>query len=250
MTRKTDPFAILLEAPPYRPLFLFDLPLGLVAGARYATSAVPSWALKELHPSDRGFAEAFPIHQAAEFVAGRLALCAALKGLRYPPSEIGALPQSPRGAPVPPRGFVASVSHKAGIALALAGVDHGHGVGVDIESLVPERTGLASRILGDDEVIDLSGVAARDTWTEVLARFSIKEAAYKAMSEYIGDTPIGFRQVVVRLPKGLRQSDGFQIADVVVEPGILAVPLDIQALVAVFGTHLVAASAVQTVKAN
>ena len=78
--------------------------------------------------------------RAISFVGGRLALRAALTRLGAPTYE--SLP-NPRGAPIVPSGYRASISHKDEVAVAYACPDIGYTVGVDVE--VAELLGAAPR---------------------------------------------------------------------------------------------------------
>lgn len=105
--------------------------------------------------------------RAAEFRAGRAAARAALAALGRPPV---ALPMGPDRAPVWPAGVTGSISHCAGLVLAVAGLSRDWaGLGLDAEPDLPLDPGLAETLLA-------KGEAAPD----LLSAFVAKEAAYKA----------------------------------------------------------------------
>jgi 4'-phosphopantetheinyl transferase EntD len=160
-------------------------------------------------------------------------------GLVDPPTEIGPLLQSPTGSPLSPPGFVASISHKVGIAIAIAEHDTGQGIGVDIECLIPERNAIAIRVLRDDERAELSSLAAGDDWINVVARFSIKEATYKALNSLIPTAQVDFKNVTVHGIVGPSGQGTIQSVTVEMDPGSLPFLTDIQAFVWVFGIHVI-----------
>lgn len=90
-----------------------------------------------------------------------------------------------RGAPILPRGYVGSISHKTAFAVALASPHDGFSRGIDIELLRAPRADIASRILRDEE-LDLHAIRSEDAATRALiTTFSIKEAVYKAIDPFL-----------------------------------------------------------------
>lgn len=124
-----------------------------------------------------------PPPRRATWIAGRLALAAAL-------AEIGAprvpLLSTPRGAPAVPAGFVGSISHKRTLAVALAAPAAGACLGVDVEEAKPFRVDVSRRILTPAELAAVNALGPEARWRAVLARFSIKEAIYKALDPFVG----------------------------------------------------------------
>lgn len=109
-----------------------------------------------------------------EFTAGRTAARSALAQIGVAP---GPIPCGPDRAPVWPAGVAASITHTAGIALAVA-ADGARiaGLGVDLEperELPPE---LARRIAAPSEIAALNAPLR----LAALRLFSLKEAAFKA----------------------------------------------------------------------
>lgn len=238
------PFAALLAGDAYRPVVLFELRYGLVTGAYYTEGRIPNAVLRELHEMDRLVAKARQFHHATQYVAGRMALQCALDRVGAGPAALAPLVPSQSGAVLPPRGFVASISHKDGIAIAIAARDYGQRVGVDLESMSPSRNALADRILRPDEMRELAAMPAAAIWPEILARFCIKEAAYKAISGFVGRTEIGFKEMAVHLSTRVRMADGFREAEVNAAAQ-WGSALRILAAVGVFGPRLVAVSAAE-----
>lgn len=137
----------------------------------------------------------------ASFVAGRLALRAAVGAVR-PEHERFALLRDARGRPLLPPGVGGSISHKRDRAVAIAAPDAGDGervdrdarhIGVDLEARPsPEDVGrpsLARRILTAREQDALDAEARDDALAHregTLVRFALKEAIYKAIDPWVG----------------------------------------------------------------
>lgn len=92
------------------------------------------------------------------------------------------------GAPVLPKGFTGSISHKENLAAAVALNMHsmfgrsGH-IGIDIEKITNKAAlNLAKRVLTDDERASLDGLNGLfSIEEEIMLRFSFKESIYKAL---------------------------------------------------------------------
>jgi len=122
-------------------------------------------------------------HRLATWVAGRIALSEALTAAGAP--RISLLPDD-RGAPTVPAGWVASLSHKKHIAVAIAAPDaEAWKIGVDVEELDVDRSRIAKRILTPDELVRIDGLPDGERWPAVLAHFSVKEAIYKAVDPFV-----------------------------------------------------------------
>jgi 4'-phosphopantetheinyl transferase EntD len=150
-------------------------------------------------PDEQAFAAGLSPLRRPTWIAGRLALAAALW-------EIGA-PRAPllatdRGAPAIAAGFVGSVSHKRQIAVALAARDVGVSIGVDVEELSPGKYDISRRVLTPAELAVVNARAAEERWREVLIRFSMKESIYKAVDPFVRRY-VGFEEAEVDLgPRG------------------------------------------------
>ena len=104
---------------------------------------------------------------------------------------------TPRGAPALPPGVRGSISHKDDLAAALASRDDGWEIGLDLETLEPARERIGRLVLTPEEASELAGLGAEDYWPALLARFSAKEALYKALDPFV-ERYVGFQEVLVR----------------------------------------------------
>mmetsp|Transcript_3662 Transcript_3662/g.10364 ORF Transcript_3662/g.10364 Transcript_3662/m.10364 type:complete len:340 (-) Transcript_3662:373-1392(-) len=128
------------------------------------------------------------------FWLGRLAMRIALDFPDYPILRDG------YGRPEVRRGSFGSISHKRNRGVAIVSpsvIDQGNsdfalsGVGIDLEMTSrPGRPSLARRILTPDEQAALGAIPGLTVEQEVLLRFSLKEAIYKAahplLCQYVG----------------------------------------------------------------
>jgi 4'-phosphopantetheinyl transferase EntD len=97
-----------------------------------------------------------------------------------------------RGAPVLPAGWVGSIAHKRDRAAALAAVDDGARVGVDLEHARAPRGPIEHRVLTEREL-----AVIREP-REVTLYFAIKEAIYKAVDPFVRRY-VGFHEVELAL---------------------------------------------------
>jgi 4'-phosphopantetheinyl transferase EntD len=165
--------------------------------------APPSAVSAALTPEERAFSCSLPPARHATWVAGRLALASALSALGAPRAPLLA---TARGAPLLPPGFVGSVSHKLRLAVALAAVDEGAHVGIDVEELAPLRVDISSRVLAEPEMVVVEGMPAEGRSRAVLIRFSIKEAIYKALDPFV-QRYVGFKEAQVDLGPPAKMGD-------------------------------------------
>lgn len=149
-------------------------------------------AVDALHPDEIARAADFPEIRRASFIAGRSALSIALAALGL--SDRPSIGTDDRGAPVLPPGYVGSVSHKAGRAVALVAEDRGFDLGVDVERAIAPRAGVDRMILLDSEL-----ARVRDP-LDVIASFSLKESIYKAIDPRVRRY-VSFHEAEVILPK-------------------------------------------------
>ncbi|HEY8087039.1 MAG TPA: 4'-phosphopantetheinyl transferase superfamily protein [Polyangiaceae bacterium] len=128
------------------------------------------------------------------WVGGRVAmrLAAARLGLTLPP-----ILADDRGAPVLPRDLSGSISHKDHVAVALLRLDGagtGGKLGVDVELDRPGKLDISRKVLREEELELLQGLDEPRRSSEVLLRFSAKEAIYKALDPYVRRY-VGFTEV-------------------------------------------------------
>lgn len=190
--------ACLNSAQPYVPVTLVRHPHGTIVGSRVGTSRIPLQALAMLHPLEREAAMMSGQVAAPEWVAGRIALKKALADVGIV-TVIPPILSTSHGAPETPEGFVGSITHKGGVALALAARDRGQRVGIDLETMEQDRGRLATRVLRGEELQALEAVAPAVRSREIVARFSIKEAVYKALHGFLR-RPVDFTELTVGVP--------------------------------------------------
>ncbi len=180
--------------------------------------------LAALPPIEQALAAAIAPARRTEWIAGRTALRALL--VEHAPAFADhPVTSDDRGAPVLPAGWVGSISHKhprgeaigATRAVAIVAAASAGFVGIDLERTEPSRVDIARRILtererarGDGQPIDGS---------QVMLRFAIKEAIYKAIDPIVRRY-VGFTEVEVTL-----EADG-TCAAVAVDPVRLPVVIE------------------------
>jgi 4'-phosphopantetheinyl transferase EntD len=194
----------------------FDLVLehGRCVGIRIPADPDELLALAEsrLPPDERAVALSLPAMRRRSWIGGRAALREALAraGLDAP-----AVLSDDRGAPVFPAHVVGSVSHKAELAAALVAAAAGARIGVDLEVDGPRAIDIATKVLTEGELAEIAGFEGDERTREVLLRFSLKEAIYKAIDPFVRRY-VGFREVtarprasgVVDVTAGLRVGEG------------------------------------------
>jgi 4'-phosphopantetheinyl transferase EntD len=129
----------------------------------------------DLWPEERpAIAGAVP-HRQAEFAAGRQAARTALTALGHPPV---ALPMGPDRAPVWPAGIAGSISHAAGLAVAV--VRLGAPLGIDIEEDSPLPEELWPALTSPEE---RAALPPGNLGRQVRRVFAAKEALFKAQTQ-------------------------------------------------------------------
>ena len=163
-------------------------------------------AASALEPLEAELAQSLPPARRDAFIAGRVALRAALRAVD-PAMSRGALLRTSRGGPKVPAGISASVSHKRARAIALAAPLRDAHVGVDLEARPGDDArladwnaprSLARRILTArefDAIADLDALAHREA---TLLRFALKEAVYKAIDPFV-QRHVRFTEVELRV---------------------------------------------------
>lgn len=168
-------------------------------------------SLDELASEERAFLETLSPARGPTWLAGRIALHAALRDMGL---DAGPILATKRGAPELPEGVTGSISHKRTLAVALAAHKHaGLSVGVDIEPVptIPPSSGepgwdsrpdISSRVMTPEELSALAALPGGMRRREIILHFSIKEALYKAINPLIGRY-VSFQEASV-----LPRSDG------------------------------------------
>ena len=177
-----------------------------------APADIDRLARSVLEASEREYAEslAAPLRRRT-WVGGRVALRQALACARIDAPPV--LTDS-RGAPTLPDGVAGSISHKHDLAVALVARATAR-IGVDIEVDEARARDISSKVLTDDEAVEIESMVGSARAREVLLRFSAKEAIYKALDPFVRRY-VGFREVAVtphpdggaRVTARLRESEG------------------------------------------
>jgi 4'-phosphopantetheinyl transferase EntD len=172
------------------PVFAWELEHGLCVGVE-----LPVEDDGLLLPAERALAAEKKGARLPAWVGGRVAMrvAAARLGIALPP--VGS---DDRGAPVLPAGVLGSISHKADLAVALLGrdADPRARLGVDVEEDRPGKLDISGKVLRDEELDALASLGEPERGREVLLRFSLKEAVYKALDPFVRRY-VGFKEVAV-----------------------------------------------------
>jgi enterobactin synthetase component D len=158
--------------------FRLDLPHGRCVGVAIP-DVLSDAALADLRPEERAHAATLSPARRPTWVAGRLALRAALDDLGL---DAGPLLATDRGAPLLPAHAVGSISHKRALAVGLASPRADGELGVDLELVAPLRVDIARRVLTPEELAALGNTPSHE---DVLLRLSCKESIYKALDPYV-----------------------------------------------------------------
>jgi 4'-phosphopantetheinyl transferase EntD len=138
--------------------------------------------LYKLHPIEEAVAADMTAQRRDSFVAGRIAIGHALRAAGSPPVPVGA---SADGIPTLPDGYIGSIAHKHGRALAVvAHAGFGAGIGVDLEfDEGPDDSDLRDTVLTTAEAEWLPSLASAeaDLASPVTLVLAAKEALYKAV---------------------------------------------------------------------
>lgn len=172
-----------MEAIPYHEAFTATRPFGQLAAVHLppGLEPVPAEVLARLAPAERDHAATLRGRRQIEWTGGRLALrlAAQAAGIELPPVLPG-----PRGEPLLPEAVSASISHKRTIALALVGRGPAT-LGLDAEELEPPRLSILPRVLGPAERSEVEALPESARWSELVTRFAVKEAIYKALHPHV-----------------------------------------------------------------
>jgi 4'-phosphopantetheinyl transferase EntD len=165
-------------------------PLSAVAGLGLGVAAVSESCPQPAGPAEAAAAASMPPNRRLEFLAGRRA---ARRALRAVGLECGEIPRSGR-LPVFPPGRAASISHSAGIAVAVARAPgRDLPLGCDLELRPLPRAAARLVLRADEEALLDDGempLGAGAAWS-VTELFSAKEAAWKALAGLEGGRRAG-----------------------------------------------------------
>jgi enterobactin synthetase component D len=176
-----------------------DLPFGRCVLVPVPGAHALDGAEAALRPEEAAHARGLAPARRATWVAGRLALRAALADLGV---DAAPILSTARGAPLLPRGVVGSVSHKSTLAVALAARDDGAALGIDLERERAPRGDIGQHVLTPDERRRLEGLDEAARVRELLAAFSAKEAIYKALDPWVGRYVLFSEAEIARAPGG------------------------------------------------
>lgn len=174
---------------PYEVAFRYATAHGVLCAVHLPDSPdpVPEEVLADLHPEEAALAAELGGYRQSQFVGGRLAARNTVRQVGAPSLPI--LPDD-RGAPIPPKGWTVSISHKSTLAICMIARAKDGILGVDIEDYTPERPRIARRVLRPAELSAIEGLEGSERWIAILQRFSLKECVYKALAptlqRYIG----------------------------------------------------------------
>ncbi len=164
----------------YERLFVRAHPFGIIAGVSLPTvkAAVPHEVLARLQPAEHEAALRLEGFRQMEWVGARLAWHAAAAAFGLAPS---ALLSGTEREPLAPAEVAVSLTHKRDLAVALVGPAHAGALGLDLEGDGRERLRIAERVLREEEMTRLASLPEARRWLELMVRFAIKEAIYKAV---------------------------------------------------------------------
>lgn len=174
-------------------VFRLDLTHGRCVGVEIP-ALVTEETLLPLRLPEQRFAAGLTDARRPTWVAGRLALRAALEDLAL---EAGPLLATGRGAPSLPEHARGSISHKRELAVGLAAARAGSAeLGVDLERDAPLRIDISRRVLTEAEATEVNALDPAARQSEVLLRLSCKESIYKALDPFV-QRYVGFQEATV-----------------------------------------------------
>lgn len=181
-------------------LLVLRTDFGVLAVQRFASTHTASSLLARLPPEEASLASAWGERRQRTFAMGRLTAREALATLGFdaPPPILA----DDRGAPRLAAPFCVSLSHKDELAAALVAPRGTANIGVDVEPLLPREHArdIAAHVLTDAELAELTALDEDTRRREVLTRFALKEALYKALDPFVRRY-VGFLEVEAR-PQG------------------------------------------------
>ncbi len=169
------------------PAWVKQVRFGVLAGVPLppGLEPVPDGVLATLHPKERALALSERGRRQIEVAGGRIAWRAAAGRLGVDVSSWALLSDSAR-APLCPPGVIASLTHKEDLALALVAPSDAGLVGVDLEGGTRDRSAIMTRVCRPEELVEVQALPEADRWPNVMLRFAVKEAIYKALAPRLG----------------------------------------------------------------
>ena len=135
-----------------------------------------------LHDDERAPLHRFATRRKLTYAGGRYAMRELLRRFQLASRPILT---DERGAPILPEGLRGSISHKDEVACALVTRDTTAYYGVDVEGVPGPSDDLASHILTERELAQVSSMSDDQRPLELSLRFSAKESIYKALDPYV-----------------------------------------------------------------
>jgi len=141
---------------------------------------IPASAWRQLRKEEIEYAKTLSQRKKITWIGGRIAAHMAANSLNI---DSGAILNNERGVPIPKeKKITLSIAHKADIAVAIVAKRQHGSLGIDIETLLPERPQISSKILRDEEMLRIQALPPQQQWLATLIHFCIKEAIYKALA--------------------------------------------------------------------
>jgi 4'-phosphopantetheinyl transferase EntD len=172
---------------PFVPAWVKPVRFGVLAGVPLppGLEPVPEGVLATLHPKERALAQSERGRRQIEIAGGRVAWRAAAGRLGVDVSSWALLSDSAR-APLCPPGVIVSLTHKEDLALALVASSDAGLVGIDLEGGTRDRSAIMTRVCRPEEIVEVQALPEVERWPNVMLRFAVKEAIYKALAPRLG----------------------------------------------------------------
>lgn len=180
-------YADLVTAVPFELVWVKPSRFGVMAAIALpdGLSPAPAAVLARLHPREAELAREERGRRQLEVVGGRLAFRAAATALGVDVSGSPLLMNSAR-VPLAPAALTVSITHKEDLAIALVGDAAAGVVGVDLEGGPRDRSAIMSRVCRPEELEVVRSLPESARWPNVMQRFAVKEAIYKAIAPQLG----------------------------------------------------------------
>ena len=171
--------------------------MGVLAGVSLPgdRGPVPAEVWARLHSAEQVAAAELRGFRQVEWVGARLAFHAAAAALG---AGDGPLLSGPSRAPAAPSGLAVSLTHKRDLAVALVGLAEAGALGIDLEGDGRPHETIAGKVLVASELAAVARAPEGRRWLEVMVRFAVKEAVYKAVQARLGRY-VGFDEATVEV---------------------------------------------------